>query len=419
MPYNLDFANKIIKNYKLDALIATDVQTLKYFEFDFWVNSAKEWMFTPGGSNKNAINNFCIIQYNKKPVYVLVSSAATFLKNFEKKISSEVILFQHFNDLDEKKNRLEFKNKKEQKISNIMIKDGIFENSISALCDTLKKLNLDSSRIGLEISGISKKALEDIKMNLRFCNIYKADELFRLIRMVKTKEELKIIKECSEITELALLKSIESIKSSESLSNAYLNYNKTIFEKSALFEHYTVFPYGLGLFDGRDYIIGNEMICGIDVGSVYKNYVSDTGLTLFIGNCGRNYYDEYKKILTVMEAGLNSVIPGDKCSKIYKSMGKKRNEYNLNNLLFGGHGIGLSFREYPIIKKELDFYYDDGFSKKSADFTIEKNMVFNIEATNYGFNEKTIHIEKTLFVADNGFEELKFQNRSKPLNIKI
>ncbi len=42
MSYNLDFANKIIKNYKLDALIATEVQTLKYFEFDFWVNSAKE-----------------------------------------------------------------------------------------------------------------------------------------------------------------------------------------------------------------------------------------------------------------------------------------------------------------------------------------------------------------------------------------
>jgi len=63
------------------------------------------------------------------------------------------------------------------------------------------------------------------------------------------------------------------------------------------------------------------------------------------------------------------------------------------------------------------YFYNDGFSERGADFTLEKDIVFNLEVTNHDFGEKTIHIEKTLFVTDNGFRELKFQDRLKPLEI--
>jgi Xaa-Pro dipeptidase len=424
MVFNLDFANKIMEDYKLDALIATKVQTLKYLGFDFWYSTAEEWMTKPGGSDKNAIINFCVIPHNKKPVYILIAMSIAFLKDFNKNPSDyEVVLFGHFNNLDEKKKslkgKLEFLNGTEQKVSDCMIKNEIFEDSLSALFHTFSKLNLNSSRIGLESGGISENTFEDINKNLKSCSIYKADELFRLIRMIKSQEELKIIKECSEINEAALLESIKSIKISKSLKDAYIKYNKIIFDKSALFEHYIVGSYGLGNFVGSDYFVGKKMICGLDTGAIYKNYVSDAGLTLFIGACDKKYYDEYKKTLEVIEAGLNSVTPGVKCSIIYKNMETIRNKHNLDNLSLSGHGIGLSFTEYPKINRELDYYYNDGFSKKSADFTIEKDMVFNLEVTNHDFGEKTIHIEKTIFVTENGFKEPGFQDRSKPVDIKI
>ena len=100
-------------------------------------------------------------------------------------------------------------------------------------------------------------------------------------------------------------------------------------------------------------------------------------------------------------------------------MEKIRNKHNLYNLTLSGHGIGLSFTEYPKINEILDYNYNDGFSKRSADFTIEKDMVFNLEVTNHAFGEKTMHIERTLFVTDNGFKTLKFQDRSIPFDIKI
>ena len=164
MAFNLDFANKIMEDYKLDAIIATKVQTLKYLGFDFWYSSAEEWMTKPGGSDKNAIINFCVIPYNKKPVYILISMSIAFLKDFNKKSSDyEVVLFSHFNNLDEKKKSLkdkpEFLNISEQKVSEYMIKDGIFENPLSALYHTFNKLNLNSSRIGLEFGGISEKTI--------------------------------------------------------------------------------------------------------------------------------------------------------------------------------------------------------------------------------------------------------------------
>lgn len=422
MAFNLDFANKIMEDYKLDAIIATKVQTLKYLGFDFWYSSAEEWMTKPGGSDKNAIINFCIIPYKKKPVYILIAMSIPFLKDFDQKSSDyEIVLFSHFNNLDEKKKSLkdkpEFLNISEKKVSEYMIKDGIFKNSLSALYHTFNELNLNNSRIGLESGGINEKTLEDINRNLKSCSIFKADELFRLIRMIKSQKELKIIAECAEINETALFESIKSIKCSKSLNDAYLKYNKIIFDKSALFEHYIVGSFGLGNFDGGDYFVGEKMVCGLDTGAVYKNYVSDAGLTLFIGNCDKKYYDEYKKTLEVIDTGLNSVTPGVKCSVIYKNMERIRNKYNLNNLSLSGHGIGLSFTEYPKINENLDYNYNDGFSKRSADFIIEKNMVFNLEVTNHDFCEKTIHIEKTLFVTDNGFKLPNLQDRSKPVEI--
>jgi Xaa-Pro dipeptidase len=429
MLFNLDFADKIMEHYNLDALIAVKTQTLKYLGFDFWYSTAEEWMVKPGGNDKNAIINFCIIPHNRKPVYILAAMSLDFLKDFNRKDfgqespNYEIVLFGQFNNLDEYEKsttgKFEFLNESEQKISKLMIRDGVFDNSFTALYATLDKLNLGTGKIGLETGGISEKTFGAIKKKLESCSIFRADELFRLVRMIKTGEEIKIIEKCSEINETALLKSIETLKNSGSLADASTKYKKVVFEESALFEHYIVGSYGLGNFNGSDYQVGKKMVFGLDTGAVYKNYTSDTGLTIFTGDCNKKYSDEYQKILEVISAGVNSTAPGVKCSAIYKNMEKIKDKHGLSNLSMSGHGIGLSFTEYPKINENLNYSYNDGFSKRSADFFLEKDMVFNLEVTSHDFGEKTIHIEKTLFVTENGFKELKFQDRSKPVNIKI
>jgi len=45
-------------------------------------------------------------------------------------------------------------------------------------------------------------------------------------------------------------------------------------------------------------------------------------------------------------------------------------------------------------------------------------MVFNIEVTDYLYNNKTFHIEKTACVKENGCEELIFQNREEPIYLE-
>ena len=71
----------------------------------------------------------------------------------------------------------------------------------------------------------------------------------------------------------------------------------------------------------------------------------------------------------------------------------------------------------PKITSKLNYNYDNGFEKVNADFYIEKNMVINLEISLYDLGYKTLHIEKTVYVVENGFKDIVNQNRTVPLII--
>jgi Xaa-Pro aminopeptidase len=188
-------------------------------------------------------------------------------------------------------------------------------------------------------------------------------------------------------------------------------------DANAQFVYYTIFPRGLGVVDCKNYIVEENSVFGLDVGAAYENYVSDTGLTVFFGNVSNMDYDNYKKCLSVLEAGYRSIKPGVYCSDIFKAMKLTASGLKLDKILYEGHGIGLSFREYPVINGCLDYFYDDGFFSRNADFVLQENMVFNLEVSWFCLYQKSIQIEKTFFVTKNGCQELDFQQRNEPVVI--
>ena len=194
-------------------------------------------------------------------------------------------------------------------------------------------------------------------------------------------------------------------------------YKEIVFKEDAVYEHFFIFPNGLGMNDNDSYIIENNKIMGFDAGIIYKKYISDAGLTLFNGQYNKNDLETYKKLFAIIESGVQKIKPGAKCLDIYKAMVETRDRYGLKNAFFEGHGIGLSFREYPVINGNIDYQFHDGFADRSANFTLEKNMVFNFELGMHIPNIKTFQIEKTFVVSENAYREFDFQNRSEPLFI--
>lgn len=413
MAYNIDEVNNLIKEFEVDAVIATNSSTLKYLGYDVWMNDLKEWMFRPGGSEIGISGSFCIISLGDKPVFIIPSSFLSFLPDID---TENIFVYESFFCASDEAGKIILKNMKDSKISNIL-RGKIFDNYVEALAHALKEKFKPGSIFAIESDFEIRKLIEEInKINSSF-KFKNSWEIFRLARMIKSDEEIELITRCLKITENALLKSINNIKPGLTFNEAGSYFKEYLFKEDAQFQYYTIFPKGLGIINYEDYELENNSVFALDVGARYKNYVSDTGLTVFCGNIPSQDYEDYRKGLSIMEAGVEKIKPGSYCSDIYDAMKKKASNPGFGDMLYEGHGIGLSFREYPVINKGLDYTYNDGFSKRSANFILQENMVFNLEISWFCFYHKTIQIEKTFFVTKNGFKSPDFQQRSSPVVI--
>lgn len=416
MIFNLEAANVLMEKYKIDGILFIDPESLSYLGYSFFFNSAREWMLKPGGTSSHGVINFCFLPYNKKPIYILNAYNVSSLLVKEEAIS-EVVAYNPFTNIDiAEKSVNDFKNPLDFKINQIF--KNIFNNRLEALEYVLDKYNLKKSKIAIEQDGIGILVVDEIKNKFNCCEFFNGSEIIRLIRMIKTNGELDILKECFSITEKAFLESLKALKPNSSLGYLKNNFKYIIERNKAAYEHFFIIPNGLGIIEQDSYSIEENKIMGFDSGIIFNGYISDTGLTLFNGKYEKKYIEIYKKLIDIIESGVGFVRPGIKCSKIYKEMVNKRDKYNLLNVIFEGHGVGRSFREYPVINSNIgNNYYNNGFENTEDDFFIEKNMVINFELCANYFNENSFQIEKTVIVTNNGCNDLEFQNRAEPVFI--
>ena len=247
MKFNLDAANNLMAKYKLDALLFIDPGSLKYFGYDLFFNSAKDWMLKPGGTNDCGVINFCLVPYKKNPVYII---SAFSVSSIDDDILRDcdivpygpfINLSQIKNSLPEDKNNSNSKSRVEKNLYGLLSKV-IYKDQMEALEYVLAKYNLENSSIAVEQDCISNDLVNNIKNRFSSASFYEGSELIRLIRMVKTPEEVLIIQNCLEITEEALLKAVNSIKPGSAMQDLKEIYRNEAYKRDALYEHFLFSP---------------------------------------------------------------------------------------------------------------------------------------------------------------------------------
>lgn len=406
--FNLEQANKIMDENQIDALIASDTNTLKYFGYSPWISLFKQYNFMPGGLDYPGLTSFCIIPYKKNPSYILLSQGLGFLEGNDYK---NVFPYGPYTEIGTEE--IEFENDIDLDIYKLHQK-GISDSPVSALKEALKSLNLEKGRIAIEEIGITPDTLSQIKEDNKGVDFFDGTELLRLTRMIKTAGEIELLGQSIAITEKAMLSSINFINPGKLFGGARKEFKKVIFNEEADLNHYIIFSRGLGFKENDDYVIENNSVIGIDLGCDYKNYICDTAATIFIGKVDPINNELYKKILDVLETGLNMLKPGIKCSRVYDEMIKIKDSHGLEQCMPEGHGIGINHHEYPKIGSSFNYEYNDGFKERSADYTLEADMVLNIEVPAHYHGKKGLSIEKTVRVTESGFVELAAQNRKVP-----
>ncbi|MBU7033049.1 MAG: aminopeptidase P family protein [Theionarchaea archaeon] len=276
-------------------------------------------------------------------------------------------------------------------------------SALALLLQTLQDNGLSGCTCAIDESGLSP--LDYSVMVKKFPgNLCEGSSIFQAIRMVKTPEEIRRLKESFSITEQALFSSLETMEKGYSERNLARDFEHCIYEKGGT-------PYFTVIGSGRRSAFTNAQPTGkkimegdiirFDVGCVYEFYHSDMARIASLGTPPSTYESLYEAILQGEECALSEIRSGIQVSQIFDTAVNTIREagiphYRRNHV---GHGIGMTMYDLPLLTPE-------------GTTVLEENMVLCIETPFYELGVAGIQIEDAVCVKRNGYEPLTSSSRT-------
>lgn len=226
------------------------------------------------------------------------------------------------------------------------------------------------------------------------------DKFINEMRMIKTPEEIKKIKESQRLTDEAFNYITKKIKVGMSEKDVAFDIEYFIrkngaqriaFDLIVLSGRKTSMPHGTPS--------DNKIQCGdfltMDIGSVVDGYHSDMTRTIAIKSVDKEKESIYNIVLNAQNTAIKTVKPGVKCQNVDKSA--RDVIYNKGfKGCFGhstGHSLGLEIHEMP------SFSINDNT-------ILSENMVMTIEPGIYIKDKFGVRIEDMIVVNKNGCENI-------------
>ncbi len=229
-------------------------------------------------------------------------------------------------------------------------------------------------RLGFEAGGVSIKRYKEMEKAFRRVRLVPLDSLVEGMRIVKTKEEVSLIRKSAQICVAAFrfIKKRIRIGMRERIIACQLEYfmkkrgaQKPSFEIIVASGENTAYPHHQ---TGERKIRSGDCLL-IDMGCVYKGYCSDLTRPLFLDIITNNpgeglratlpfeFKGKYKKIYQVVRkaqrAAIEKIRPGVRCSSIDSAARKVIARAGLGDYFIHrtGHGVGLDVHELPWVEE--------------------------------------------------------------------
>jgi Xaa-Pro aminopeptidase len=264
-------------------------------------------------------------------------------------------------------------------------------------------------RLGFEARHASYFFYNKLRRSLgRARKLIPSERLIEGLRIIKSPEEVRLIREAAQITDRTLEYLIPRLKRGSeegALRNLAefemrrLGAEGPGFDPIIAVGQKTSQPHAL---TGRKRL-KNGMILLIDMGSRVKGYHSDLTRTFFAGSISARFRRLYRAVLDAQEAALASIRPGVKLAEVDRAARRVLKRGGLDRY-FGhatGHGVGLEVHEAPRIAPN---------SRESA----RENMIFTVEPGVYLPGWGGIRIEDTVRVTKTGCEVITGFTKDKP-----
>jgi Xaa-Pro aminopeptidase len=292
-------------------------------------------------------------------------------------------------------------------------------HAIDALRDMLRERGLASGRIGLELEGLSPTERERLADALPGADIRDCSNLLRVIRMVKSAEEISRLERSTQINHKAAMDSLGAARVGTTMGELRQHYVSQITQAGAQLDHFIASPRGIGIRQEPDYRLEDGDILYVDYGCIYQHYYSDNGTTLVIGEFPPELSERYDVLRDGLQAGIELLRPGVPASKVREAMIATLALGNITGSNAHGHGVGLEVRDYPIIMPETGLRIRDDCVDISSDVPLEAGMVVNLELPLYLFGLASLHMEQTFLITPGGCKRLDSDDATRPVQVEF
>lgn len=289
-------------------------------------------------------------------------------------------------------------------------KNSGWEHEIIGYSDTDDSMQLAQTAILKRVGTVKRTAIEKEQLNVeRYEHLsslfpetafISAEEKLRLMRMIKTEDELAKLRKACELADFAIETGVNEIREGKTELEvlAAIEYElkkKGVTEmsfstmvltgKNAASPHGTP---GLTKISKGDFVL-------FDLGVVMEGYCSDITRTVAYGEITKQQEEIYNTVLKGQLKSLETARPGVKCSdvdfaarNVIKEAGY--GQYFPHRL---GHGLGISVHEFPSLTA-------------TNPLLLEKGMVFTAEPGIYVPDVAGVRIEDDVYVTADGIEIL-------------
>ncbi|MDX6628046.1 MAG: hypothetical protein QOH00_292, partial [Gaiellales bacterium] len=165
-------------------------------------------------------------------------------------------------------------------------------------------------RVAVEDAGLAAGELEALRALVPGIEIGDGSVLLRLIRMVKTADEIARSRRAAQIAEGALGAIAAAAAPGRTLAELAQVFRSEVAAGGADLEHVAIDPFGLGIATVSGYQVRERDILLLDVGCLYRSCVSDTGVTLALEPLAGVAAERYDLVRTCLEAGAAVLGPG-------------------------------------------------------------------------------------------------------------
>ena len=413
MLFNQPRASAFMKQCGLDALVATSSVNITYFsDYYLWVDALfKEYMVNPGGSS-NRFQLYSIFPASGEPALVLnpfvaVNAADIWIKDL-----------QVYGDAGLDYSRLSKPSDSPYARFFDLTKDPSPNSTpTEALIATLKSRGLADARIGLEMEDLPAETLASVREGLPQASLKDCSNLIRLIRAVKTQDEIERQERAAAISEEAAIESAKLAAPGRRIQDLVECYRTRIAAQGADLDHFAYGPRGYGIGTEPDYVLAAGDFMFMDYGCIFRRCVSDSGVTLVVGKLPPEFRTMYDGLYVSTESAAQAMRRGVKSSAVRETMKNEVDARGIKAPHPHGHGIGLEVRDYPIIVPDNGLRLRDECIDVPSDLPLEEGMVVNLEVNIFMAGLGSLHVERTFVVEAQGSRPIVPQERKAPWEI--